>query len=70
MAEQLRNKRIAALVDDGFEQSELLEPKKALEDSGRHSGYRVTSDVQGEGMAAYGLGPGRHRGLQRGCRRR
>jgi protease I len=34
MAEQLRGKRIAALVDDGFEQSELLEPKKALEEAG------------------------------------
>ena len=34
MAEQLRNKRVAALVDDGFEQSELLEPKKALEEAG------------------------------------
>ena len=34
MAEQLRNKRIAALVDNGFEQSELLEPKQALESAG------------------------------------
>lgn len=34
MAEQLRNKRIAALVDNGFEQSELLEPKRALEAEG------------------------------------
>ena len=34
MSEQLRSKRIAALVDDGFEQSELLEPKKALEAAG------------------------------------
>jgi protease I len=34
MAEQLRNKRIAALVDNGFEQSELLEPKRALEAAG------------------------------------
>jgi deglycase len=34
MAEQLRNKRVAALVENGFEQSELLEPKKALEDAG------------------------------------
>ena len=32
----LRNKRIAALVDDGFEQVELTEPKKALEDAGAH----------------------------------
>lgn len=34
MTEQLRNKRIAALVDNGFEQSELLEPKEALEAAG------------------------------------
>jgi deglycase len=34
MAGQLRNKRIAALVDNGFEQSELLEPKQALEAAG------------------------------------
>ena len=34
VAQELRNKRIAALVDNGFEQSELLEPKKALEDAG------------------------------------
>lgn len=34
MADQLRNKRIAALIENGFEQSELLEPKKALEDAG------------------------------------
>ena len=34
MTDQLRNKRIAALVENGFEQSELLEPKQALEDAG------------------------------------
>jgi deglycase len=34
VAEELRNKRVAALVDNGFEQSELLEPKKALEAAG------------------------------------
>lgn len=34
MAEPLQNKRVAALVDSGFEQSELLEPKKALEAAG------------------------------------
>src|SRR5438552_13312729 len=34
MAAELRGKRIAALVDDGFEQSELVEPKKALEQAG------------------------------------
>jgi protease I len=31
---RLNGKRIAALVDDGFEQVELTEPKKALEASG------------------------------------
>jgi protease I len=30
----LRNKRVAALVENGFEQSELVEPKKALEQAG------------------------------------
>jgi len=31
---ELRNKRVAALVENGFEQSELLEPKQALEAAG------------------------------------
>ena len=34
MSNELRNTRVAALVDNGFEQSELLEPKKALEAAG------------------------------------
>ncbi len=34
MADELKNKRVAALVENGFEQSELLEPKKALESAG------------------------------------
>jgi protease I len=34
MAEQLKGKRVAALVANGFEQVELLEPKKALEAAG------------------------------------
>ena len=34
MTEELRNKRIAVLVDNGFEQSELVEPRKALQDAG------------------------------------
>jgi protease I len=34
VATDLRGKRVAALVDNGFEQSELLEPKKALEAAG------------------------------------
>jgi protease I len=34
MAEQLHGKRVAALVANGFEQVELTEPKKALEQAG------------------------------------
>jgi protease I len=34
MADSLRGKRIAVLATDGFEQAELLEPKKALEQAG------------------------------------
>lgn len=34
MNHQLDNKKIAILATDGFEESELFEPKKALEDAG------------------------------------
>ncbi len=34
MANELRNKRVAVLVDNGFEQSELTEPRKALQEAG------------------------------------
>jgi protease I len=34
MANDLRGKRVAALVENGFEPSELLDPKKALEAAG------------------------------------
>lgn len=34
MANELRNKSVAVLVENGFEESELTEPKKALEEAG------------------------------------
>jgi len=34
MANELRNKRVAVLVENGFEQSELVEPRKALQAAG------------------------------------
>jgi protease I len=34
MAQSLRGKRVAILVENGFEQAELLEPRKALMDAG------------------------------------
>lgn len=46
MAEQLKGRRVAALVANGFEQSELLEPKKALEDAGAR--VEVVSPEQDE----------------------
>ena len=46
MANELSNKRVAALVDNGFEQSELLEPKKALEAAG--ATVDVVSPQQGK----------------------
>ncbi|HEX6049915.1 MAG TPA: DJ-1/PfpI family protein, partial [Gemmatimonadaceae bacterium] len=32
--ESIRNKRVAILATDGFEQVELMEPRKALDESG------------------------------------
>ena len=34
MADQLKGKRVAALATHGFEQDELLQPRKALIDAG------------------------------------
>ena len=45
MNKQLENMKIALLVTDGFEQAELLEPKKALEAAGAK--VDVISDKQG-----------------------
>lgn len=36
MSAKLLNKHVAILATDGFEQAELTEPKKALEDAGAH----------------------------------
>jgi hypothetical protein len=38
MGTQLKGKRIAALVDNGFEQVELIDPKTALETEGAKVG--------------------------------
>jgi len=34
LSAELRGKRVAALVENGFEESELLDPRKALQDAG------------------------------------
>jgi protease I len=46
LANELSNKRVAALVDNGFEQAELLDPKKALEAAG--ATVDVVSPQQGK----------------------
>ncbi|HVT35934.1 MAG TPA: type 1 glutamine amidotransferase domain-containing protein, partial [Nevskiaceae bacterium] len=45
MAKNLANKRVAILATDGFEQSELLEPRKALIEAGARA--EVVSPKQG-----------------------
>jgi protease I len=37
MASDLKGKKIAILATDGFEQSELMKPRQALEDAGAHT---------------------------------
>lgn len=46
LAGELNNTRVAALVDNGFEQSELIEPKKALEAAGAR--VDIVSPSQGK----------------------
>lgn len=46
MASTLQGKKIAILVADGFEQIELTEPRKALDDAGAET--QVVSPVQGK----------------------
>ncbi|TKA88549.1 type 1 glutamine amidotransferase [Guyparkeria sp. SB14A] len=45
MTEQLNGKRVALLVADGFEQVELTEPKRALEEAGATA--RIVSPADG-----------------------
>lgn len=49
MAERLKGKRVAILATDGFEQSELLEPKKALENEGARPEVIAPHDGQIKG---------------------
>jgi protease I len=55
-SETLRGKRIAILVTDGFEQVELLEPRKALDAAGATTMViaPVTTKVQGWNMKNWG----------------
>ena len=45
MADQLRNHKVAIVVENGFEQVELTDPKKALDEAGAKT--EIVSPVQG-----------------------
>ena len=50
MTQHLTGMKVAALVEHGFEQSELLEPRKALEEAGAR--VDIVSPVEGAVKAA------------------
>jgi len=49
MAKKLEGKKVAILVADGFEQVELAEPKKALEEAGATTQIVSTADTEVQG---------------------
>ena len=61
MANELNGKRVAAIVADGFEQVELIEPRQALEAAGAEVEIsRRSRAVRAAGTTR--LGHGRHSG--------
>jgi protease I len=56
MAQNLSGKRVAILATDGFEQSELVEPKKALENAGAKVDIIAPHDGRIQGMQAHEKG--------------
>ena len=56
MTQQLQGKRVAILVANGFEQAELAEPKKALEEAGASTLIVSPEARRGEGLEGEGVG--------------
>ncbi|MGE5547441.1 MAG: type 1 glutamine amidotransferase domain-containing protein [Solirubrobacterales bacterium] len=56
MAGKLQGKKVAILATDGFEQSELLEPKKALEQEGAKVDVIAPHDGRIQGMKHHDKG--------------
>ena len=56
MASNLKGKKIAILATDGFEQSELLEPRKALDEAGARTEVIAPKDgkIKGWNMKEWG----------------
>lgn len=51
MSDELRGKRIAILVEQGFEQTELTEPRQALEDAGAETDLISPEEKKVKGWA-------------------
>lgn len=67
MANELRGVRVAILATDGFEQSELIEPRKALVVAGAHTEVVAPNEGRIQGMQHHEKGEtvGVDRGLDR-----
>ena len=56
MPSKLEGKKIAILVTHGFEQSEMTEPKKALENAGAKTFVIFSCRRTSERVESYGVG--------------
>ena len=56
MQDTLKGKTVAILATDGFEQSELTEPRKALDAGGGADAHRLAEGRQGQGLEAHRVG--------------
>ena len=56
MSNTLQGGKIALLVADGFEQSELLEPRQHLDEAGAQDASCLAGRWQGEGLQSHRLG--------------
>jgi deglycase len=55
MSNTLQGEKIALLVADGFEQSELLEPRQDLDEAGAQDASRLAGRWQGKGLQSHRL---------------
>lgn len=55
-AGDLNGLRVAILVADGFEQVEMTEPRKALDQAGAQTRLISPKDGRGEGLEVHGAG--------------
>jgi putative intracellular protease/amidase len=57
MSNQLKGKKVAILVTEGFEQVELTDPKEGMEDAGA-DGCNLTDEGQNPRLESHRLGTG------------